>query len=85
LGLRNKKTVNTASIGIRSLNFNHNNFGDIFATELSDQMITCDHYMKFLTVRFNNISKAGIDKLCMGVSGHKDYIGFDIRDNPGYN
>lgn len=45
----------------------------------------CDHYMKCLTVRYNKISKTGIEKLCMGVSSHKDYIGLDFRHNPGYN
>lgn len=41
--------------------------------------------MKCLTVRYNKITSAGVEKLCMGVSGHKDYVGFDVRDNPGWN
>jgi hypothetical protein len=48
-------------------------------------MLTCDHYMKCLTVRYNKITQPGIDKLFIGVSGHKDYVGFDIRDNPGFS
>lgn len=85
LGLRNPIEVNTTALGIRFLNLNHNKLGDQFAFQFSDQMGVCDHYMKSLTVRYNLISPAGVEKLCMGVSGHKDYIGFDIRDNPGWN
>jgi len=82
--LRNQNEVNTNCIGIRHLNLNHNSLGNQFAIEFAEQMGVCDHFMKCVTLRFNKIKKAGIEKLCVGVSGHKDYIGIDFRNNPGF-
>jgi hypothetical protein len=83
LGLRNPEYFNINLLGLKFLNLARNSFGDIFI-ERFVPIIELDEYIKCISLKQNEISIIGIEKISKIAYSHPMLLSIDIRDNPGY-
>lgn len=83
LELRNTHYFNIGLVGLKAVNLSRNSITDTFMNYLSG-ILNVDTYFKCLSLKHNNISDNGFQRIAKVAAEHPSLLSIDLRHNPGF-